>query len=127
MCDKFLNYSIALECLLIKKDDKGSKTNKIVDRAAFIIWGSAASAANKKVVKDLYELRGKIVHTGLVDIASEKVEDMQMIAMSCLFFMASRANKWKDANDLKNEIENIKSIDNYKIENIPSASTLFAL
>lgn len=63
-CDKFLNYAIALECLLIERGDRGGKTRKISERAAYILWGAPIKDKDIAILERLYDIAAKLFMKG---------------------------------------------------------------
>jgi len=63
-CDKFLKFAIALECLLLSREEEG-KGSSIAERCAFILSDNPQDRANiDKEVKKLYGKRSDIAHEG---------------------------------------------------------------
>lgn len=70
--EKFLKYAIALECLLIKKDEN-DKTDPLAKRTAFILGKTIDECTEiEKKIKALYGIRSIIVHQGI----EEEKEDL---------------------------------------------------
>ncbi len=86
-CDKFLNYAIALECLLLKKSDSKSKTESLAERCAFLLDNDDPYHRYTiyKNVQLLYGIRSDIVHEGRTNIDEESVKLFEEIAMSVFF------------------------------------------
>lgn len=100
-CDKFLNYAIALEGLLVKKGDRG-KTQKVAERSAFIIWGPSAKPKDIERMRRLYEIRSDIVHGGMEEINEEDLESMREVTTQCLFYLSERTKIWNNIDELIN-------------------------
>lgn len=86
-CDKFLNYAIALECMLGKKDESIAITESLAERCAFLLDNddSASRYAIYKSVQYLYGIRSEIVHGGKTNIDDESVKIFETIALRSFF------------------------------------------
>lgn len=99
-CDKLLMFIIAIECLLINRNDEG-KSSPIAERCAFLL--SDLPDRRKKIdkkIRDLYDTRSEIVHEGLTEITAEEVGLAQWMAVSCLFAICKRLNNWQSLDQL---------------------------
>ena len=76
LSDRFLSFAIALECLLIKRGEKGDKAEPISKRAAFIL-GTTPKECDEIVneMKLLYDIRSAIVHQGCEAEEEEIIKD----------------------------------------------------
>lgn len=79
--DKIIKFAIALECLLLDSRDN-SKSNSLAKRCAYILGNNAEERQNKKIrVKNLYDLRSRIVHDGYNDVNEEAIYEFQNLAI----------------------------------------------
>ena len=112
LSDKFLNFAIALECLLIKRGENGDKTDPVSNRAAFILGTTPAECGEiVDEVKLLYDIRSAIVHEGCTaeeeEIIKNFVRKMYYYPMKILLCLAKRttgSKKWENIDDLTNQI-----------------------
>lgn len=101
-CDRFLKYAIALECLLLMREEDG-KGSPIAERCAFLLSNDPQDRTNiDKVVKKLYGKRSDIAHEGETEIEKDQLASMQRIVLSCLFAICSKSFEWKSMQDLVN-------------------------
>jgi hypothetical protein len=112
LSEKFLNFAIALECLLIRRGEKGDKTEPISERAAFIL-GTTSTECGEIVdeVKLLYDIRSAIVHQGCEAEEEEIIKDsipiMYYYSMKVLLYLAKRTTGseiWGNIDDLASQI-----------------------
>ena len=84
-----------MECLLIKREDTGDKTDPISKRAAFIL-GTTTTDCNEIVsaVKLLYDIRSTIVHQGCEEekeyIIKDSVQEMYWYSMRILLELSKK-------------------------------------
>jgi hypothetical protein len=103
--DKIIKFAIALECLLLDKDDN-SKGNSLAKRCAYILGNNSKERKEKeKQVKYLYNLRSLIVHEGLSSMKDEDIYEFQKLAIECLLRLVeirdkNSASKIRNTNDL---------------------------
>jgi len=85
--DKFLDYAIALECMLGKKEESVPIAESLAERCAFLLENDDPDDRYNiyKNVKFLYGERSKIVHEGKSDIDEEHVKVFESYALDCLF------------------------------------------
>jgi hypothetical protein len=99
-CDKFLMFVIAIECLLIKRDEEG-KSSPIAERCAFLLSDKPERRIEiDRGVKDLYNTRSEIVHEGLTEITAEQAGSAQWLSISCLFALCRRLSEWQNLDEL---------------------------
>jgi hypothetical protein len=104
-CDKFLMYIIAIECLLIKRHEEGN-TSSITERCAFLLSDLPEKRfQNDKKMKTLYDTRSRIVHEGLTEITAEEAGSAQWLAISCLFAICKKLDKWQNLDELINWVK----------------------
>ena len=102
-CDKFLKFSIALECLLMDSNDK-IKTDPIAERCAFILDDDPEERYKiYRRVKNFYGTRSKITHDGKEEIEKMDVQRIQMLVISCLFNIIERNKnrQWNTIDDIR--------------------------
>jgi hypothetical protein len=98
-CNKFLMFIIALECLLMRRNE--GKSPLIAERCAFLLSDKTDGRLKiDKVVKELYDTRSEIVHEGLTEITAEQTGSAQWLAIQCLFSVCRRLNEWQKLDDL---------------------------
>jgi hypothetical protein len=118
--DKIIKFAIALECLLLDKEDN-SKSKSLAKRCAYILGNNAEERKNKKIrVKKLYNLRSRIIHDGFNDVNEEAIYEFQELAIECVFKLleikgTNLACKIMDVNDIINLIsqKESKALDQY--------------
>jgi len=72
--DRFLDYFISLESLYSKRGEIGEVTHRISTRASLVLAESFEDRQNKrKRIKDLYNIRSRIVHGQLVRLRQENI------------------------------------------------------
>ncbi|MFZ3134429.1 hypothetical protein [Methanothrix sp.] len=106
--DKIIKFAIALECLLLDKENKenNSKSKSLAKRCAYILGNNAKERQNKnKRVKYLYNLRSRIIHDGFNDVNEEEIYEFQNLAIECVFKLLeikgkNLASKIMDVNDI---------------------------
>lgn len=110
ICDKFLKYAFALECLLIKRDQKGDKGDPIAKRAAFLLGNTLTDC--KKIESDLmrlYDIRSTLVHQGFEPgdekIIAEYAKKMYSYSMSTLINLSKKLDEYEDIDDLANRMD----------------------
>ena len=83
--DKVIKFSIALECLILTKNEI-SKSLALAERCAYIL-GSNSKERRKiqESVKGLYDLRSGIAHDGNNSITDKDVDEFRELATKCLF------------------------------------------
>ncbi len=109
--DKLIKFSVALECLVLTRDDK-TKSEALAERCACILGNS--SEERRKVydnVKHFYDLRGDIVHDGMDSINKVYVYEFRELVTKCLFKLLEINNKYHlmDTKQLKELIQSKKS------------------
>ena len=99
-CDKFLMFVIALESLLMKRNEEG-KSSPIAERCAFLLSDKfdRRTQIDKEVIA-AYNTRSEIVHEGQTEITAEQVGSAQWLAISCLFSVCHRLSEWQTLDDL---------------------------
>jgi hypothetical protein len=91
--DKIIKFAIALECLLLDKNDN-SKSKSLAKRCAYILGNTAKERQNiNRQVKDLYDLRSRIVHDGSNDVNEEEIYEFQKLAINCVFKLVEIKDK----------------------------------
>ncbi|MDD2755860.1 MAG: HEPN domain-containing protein [Methanothrix sp.] len=110
--DKFLKYSIALECLLTPRGEKGDKADPISKRASFLL-GKTESECLEIIseLKLLYDIRSTIVHQGCEaeeeEIIKDSVQKMYYYSMSTLLKLSGKTKEpgaWNDIQCLDNQM-----------------------
>jgi hypothetical protein len=109
--DKVIKFSIALECLILYKDET-SKSLALAERCAYILGiNSEERRKIQEKVKDLYDLRSRIVHDGENSINDKDIDELRELATKCLFKILEIKDKYKleGTEDLKKLIQGKKS------------------
>lgn len=92
---ELLHQCIALECLLLDKDDKLQRM--FAERLAFLISTSCDHClAVESSAKTVYRIRNDIVHGGAIDVSQSDVDTAAGLAMSAIITMARKASVWPD-------------------------------
>ncbi len=82
--DKIIKFAIALECLLLDKEDN-SKSNPLAKRCAYILGNNSKERHDKKKrVKYLYDVRSRVVHEGFNFVKDEDIFEFQNLVIECL-------------------------------------------
>ncbi len=80
-----LNYTISLEALLLESSAVGELKERLGWRVAHLIGKTPdARLRIRSRVGELYGLRSKTVHNGVVDISSEDVASARFYSLNCL-------------------------------------------
>jgi hypothetical protein len=116
--DKIIKFSIALECLVLTRNDK-SKTEALAERCAYILGKSSKERQDiPNEVKYFYDLRSDIVHDGKDSINEVDINAFRELVTKCLFKLVEINDKEKlrDNDHLKELIqsEKIKAISKYR-------------
>jgi len=100
-CDKFLKLAIALECLLLRRDEEEGKGSPIAERCAFLLTDDHKKRLDLDGdVKKLYGKRSDIAHEGETEIEKGQLAYMQRIVISCLLKICPKTSEWKNMQDL---------------------------
>lgn len=118
--DKIIKFAIALECLLLDKEDN-SKSNSLAKRCAYILGNNSKERQDKKIqVKYLYDLRSRVVHEGFNFAKDEDIYEFQNLVIECLLKRLeirdkNSADKIMNTSDLKKMIhqKESKALDQY--------------
>jgi Apea-like HEPN len=84
--ERFLLYAIALESLLLKSNDT-ELSYRLRIRVAQLIGGDISLNERKSIVRDvrnLYNVRSKIVHSGHYEVTLSDINLMQHISTNCI-------------------------------------------
>jgi hypothetical protein len=101
-CDKFLKLAIALECLLLTREEEGKRA-PIAERCAYLLTRDPQKQLDiDKRVKKLYDKRSKIAHEGETEIEKEQLAYMKRIVLSCLLEICPKTSEWKSIQDIVN-------------------------
>ena len=106
--DKFIKFTVALESLLLRDDDR-MKKQRLAERAAFILGKDKDS--RKRIfehVEELYALRGDIVHEGRHDISEEDTLRLLELIRTLIFAMMKISLRMNSLKDIDERIEEIK-------------------
>ncbi|GHT57652.1 hypothetical protein FACS18945_2450 [Bacteroidia bacterium] len=111
LTDSFLNACIAMECLLSEKKSQGNITNTLAESLAFLVGKNK----NERIsiyadVKDKYNLRSKLVHSGKTDITEDdyyKLSEYLVIGIEKLLDLIKTENL-KNMVDFRNYINELK-------------------
>jgi hypothetical protein len=115
--DKIIKFAIALECLLLDKEEN-SKSNSLAKRCAYILGNNSKERQDKKIrVKNLYDLRSRVVHEGFNFVKDEDIYEFQNLVIECLFKLLEIKDKYlaNNKSDLKKLIhqKEAKALDQY--------------
>jgi hypothetical protein len=108
-CDKFLKFSVALECLLTGQKEEIS--THLAERCAFILHEEHINRLDSfKKVKRLYNIRSEIAHQGKMEIESDHLNEIKWISIICLMNICNNIKKyhWQDFEDLANWVQERK-------------------
>jgi len=90
--DRFIYFFIALETLLIK-DKNESIINCLSERTAFLFEKERDRRIDiSRLMKDLYETRSKIVHSGLDEVPPKDMKQMHLITQQVLLTLINGEN-----------------------------------
>ena len=83
--DALLKIAIALECLILGKNDR-SKSEPLAERCAYLLGDNQEQRFNiYGDVKYFCEIRGKIVHDGLEIVSDNDLDRFLNLTLSCFF------------------------------------------
>ncbi len=100
---KFIFYVIALESLF-SKDKYTPLRTTLADYVALFCYKSEKRHEKHKLIKNIYDLRSAIVHTGQTNISSEIIEQAEEIASKAIYQSLSFH---RHANKNNNDIEQL--------------------
>lgn len=84
----FLFYTIALESIILCDNDRDELRYRLSLRIAHLLGSSGQSRPGiAKLVKDLYDIRSKIVHNGNFEIVDTDLSSLRFIVKSCLIHL----------------------------------------
>ncbi len=82
--DRFIYFCVALETLLIKNKDE-SIVSSLRERVAFVLEkDKERRILLSKIIRDLYDLRSKIIHKGLSQIPQKDMIQLHMITQQLI-------------------------------------------
>ena len=85
--EAFLLFAIALESLLMGRDDKSEITETLALRTAHVIASPKHRLRAYKSVKALYGIRSKIVHRGDAEVGEADLSLMRYFARAAVLTM----------------------------------------
>lgn len=83
--EAFLHYAIALECATLGRKDNVELTYRLSMRTALLVGNTPDDRLEiKKKVRDLYDIRSKIVHSGHYEVADSDLSLIRYYAKRCI-------------------------------------------
>jgi hypothetical protein len=81
----FLLYAIALETLMLPEDDRQGLTYRLRLRVAHLLGRNGAERKELSLrIRDLYEVRSSIVHSGSYEVSEIDLSRMRLITRQCI-------------------------------------------
>lgn len=106
--DRFVKLVVALESLLLRKDDR-LKKQLLADRAAFILGMDKDGRKDiYELVERMYSLRGKIVHDGKYDVSEKDTLTLIRLVGMLIFAMVGISKRVQSLTDIEGRIKEIK-------------------
>jgi hypothetical protein len=107
--EAFLLYAIALESLVLAENQKDELGYRLSIRVAHLLGDNVQHREDiTKRIKELYEIRSKIVHSGFYQVTDADLGDMRKITKGCIL----RILKDKELFEIKSTVEFIKWFEN---------------
>ena len=79
--EAFMLYAIALECVVLPGSDRGELRHRLSQRVAKVTQDTVAKRTEtQKLIGRLYDVRSKIVHTGLYAVNEDELYRMRNVA-----------------------------------------------
>jgi hypothetical protein len=83
--EAFLHYAIALETIMLGRQQDIELSYRLSMRTALLTGDTPENREKvKKEVRDLYNIRSKIVHSGHYEVANADVERIRVLAFICI-------------------------------------------
>lgn len=83
--EAFLHYAIALETIMLGRQQDIELSYRLSMRTAVLTGDTPENREKvKKEVRDLYNIRSKIVHSGHYEVANADVEKIRVLAFICI-------------------------------------------
>ena len=88
--EAFMLYAIALECVVLPGSDRGELRHRLSQRVAKITQDTVAKRVDiQKLMRKLYDIRSKIVHTGLYTVDEGDLYLMRNVAKGVIVTLLS--------------------------------------
>ncbi len=83
--DAFLHYAIALETIILGRQENVELSYRLSMRTALLAGDTPENREKiKKEVRDLYNIRSKIVHSGHYEVTDIDVEKIRVLTYTCI-------------------------------------------
>jgi len=83
--EAFLHYAIALETIMLGRKQDAELTYRLSMRTALLAAGTPEERVEiKKEIRDLYDTRSRIVHSGLYEVTDADVRNIRHRAVTCI-------------------------------------------
>ena len=89
----FLLFAIALESVILGGERQSELSSQLAIRTALLLGGTLASRRRiRDTVRNLYDLRSRIVHSGESSVALAEVGRLRSLTLSTIFKLATHAD-----------------------------------
>jgi len=89
--EAFLHYAIALESIVLGGKHNVELTYQLSMRTALLAGDTPEKREEiKKEMRDLYDIRSRIVHSGLYEVTDADVRNIRSLAVNCILRILSK-------------------------------------